>query len=88
VVLFIKNALAGFIADVEVRNGVAISSSPKKGLVRTTDIFLTAAQGSGLSQESWQTMLLGLEESLNQRSVHSVEYRLILRQPGPSIVTN
>jgi hypothetical protein len=88
VVLFIKNALAGLIVDVEVRNGVAISSSPKKGLVRTTDIFLTAAQGSGLSQESWQTMLLGLEESLNQRSVHSVEYRLILGQASPSIVTN
>jgi hypothetical protein len=76
---YVLHALAGYVEDVAVTNGVSISQHPGKGLVRTVDLLLYPSPTAGLTAASWSRLLLGLQENLNARSVHTAEYRLLLQ---------
>jgi hypothetical protein len=85
---FVLHALAGYISDVEVRNGVAISEDPKKGLVRTVELLLRPEPTVLMSAEDWGNLLGSLQENLNTRSVHTAIYRLNLLPPSNSSYIN
>jgi hypothetical protein len=63
-------------AAVNITKGISISSNPKEGLKKTTDIHITPANEFRLSAEEWDTLLSLLHSKLQARSVVNVSYRL------------
>lgn len=82
---FVFHALGEWINQVEIRNGVAISSDKKRGLVRIVEVVLHPSAAGTFDEKDWKVHLEGLTESLNRRSVHSVEYRIILKTEKPKV---
>ena len=70
--------LGSKIEDVKLTTGVSISSNPKEGLKKTTDIYLKASKNVGLSESDWDTLLSLLLSKLNSRSISNVNYRLFV----------
>lgn len=85
---FVLHALAGMITDVQVQNGVAVSSDPRQGLVRTVDLLLQPAPATDLTETDWARLLTSLEQQLNERSVHTAAYRIRLQSPAPAPYRN
>jgi hypothetical protein len=70
--------LGNKIDEVKISTGVSISSSPKEGLKKTTDIYLKPAKGVGLSVDEWDTLLALLQSRLESRSIINTTYRLFV----------
>jgi len=60
---------------IRVGKGVSISSNPKEGFIKTTDIYVTPADNE-LSAQEWNTLLDLLKSKLQSRSVMDVNYRV------------
>jgi|GEM_PF-4179911 len=76
--LFIQQSLGSWVSKVSISGGVSVSSDPKRGFVRTTDISLEASPSCPLSSHQWESLLHGLTQEINQRSIHTAEYRMQL----------
>jgi hypothetical protein len=76
---FVFRHLGKWISKVDIRNAVAISSDRKRGLVRMLEVVLTPVQNAPLNTDQWSFLLSGLTESLNRRSVSSLEYKIVLK---------
>lgn len=70
--------LGNKIEDVKLSTGVSISSNPKEGLKRTTDIHIKPVKAQGLSNDEWNTLLSLLKSKLESRSIANVSYRIFI----------
>ncbi len=86
--LFVLHALGSLATDVRVENGVAISSDPKRGLIRTVDLLIESASSTTLSHEEWTKLLIGIEHQLNEQSVHNSAYRIRLQSASNIVQIN
>lgn len=76
VISFLHAELGPLLMSVSIRKGVAIGATPKEGLMRTVDIFLTPPPNDPLSPDEWEITLEGLRQKLIDRSGQVTQYRL------------
>jgi hypothetical protein len=70
--------LGNKINSVKISKGVSISSNPKEGLKKTTDVYLKPATEISLSAGEWDTLLTLLQSKLESRSIVNTTYRLFI----------
>ena len=76
VISFLRAELGPLLASVSIRKGVAIGATPKEGLMRTVDIYLTPPLTDPLTADEWEITLEGLRQKLIVRSGQVIQYRL------------
>lgn len=76
IVNYLRSELAEKVMRIEVKKGVAVSSKPKEGLIRTTDIFLTVTPGY---EDILRQMEPELLTSLHNKSPDIYNYRIFLK---------
>ncbi|PZF72745.1 hypothetical protein DN068_12865 [Taibaiella soli] len=75
---FCQYELKGVIKSVLVKKGTALSSKPKEGFVRTTDIFITVINYSSYPQYYWQAKEQELIQKIDARAVDGVTRRVFI----------
>jgi len=70
--------LGNKVEEVKISTGVSISSNPKEGLKKTTDIYIKPTKNAGLSVDEWDTLLALLQSKLESRSIINSTYRLFI----------
>ncbi|MEZ2336858.1 hypothetical protein AB6735_14545 [Mucilaginibacter sp. RCC_168] len=75
---FCQYELGSKLKSVRIAKGVSISSNPKEGFKKTTDIYLKPQEGSKLSTNEWDTLLSLLQSKLESRSIINYNYRLFI----------
>jgi hypothetical protein len=70
--------LGNKVEEVKITTGVSISSNPKEGLKKTTDIYIKPSKNIGLSADEWDTLLALLQSKLESRSIVNSTYRLFV----------
>lgn len=71
---YVKHALGDRCKHVEVKKGVAISSLPSRGLLRTIDVDLVIDEN--LSSENRRQLEYFLVNAIKKRSMHTTNYRV------------
>lgn len=71
--LFCRSYYGECFSDVEIENGYEVSSKPKEGIIRTTNVILHGSKGD--TNVMAEEMLAGLQ----QRSADGVNYRIKLK---------
>ncbi|MGN8070338.1 type VI secretion system baseplate subunit TssF [Mucilaginibacter sp. SG564] len=77
---FCQYELGSKLKSVRIAKGVSISSNPKEGFKKTTDIYLKPHEGSKLSTNEWDTLLSLLQSKLESRSIINYNYRLFIEK--------
>ncbi|MDN5286879.1 MAG: hypothetical protein JWR38_3153 [Mucilaginibacter sp.] len=75
---FCQFELGSKLKSIRVSKGVSISSNPKEGFKKTTDIYLKPNTENKLSTEEWDTLLGLLQSKLELRSIIKANYRLFI----------
>lgn len=76
--LFIHQSLGNWISEISISGGVSISPDPRRGFVRTTDISIQPSNTCPLTEKGWESLLHGLSQEINDRSIHTANYRIQL----------
>ena len=76
IVNYLRMELGEKVMRIDVKKGVGVSSKPKEGLIRTTDIYLTATPGYADIIKQMETELL---TQLKNKSPDIYNYRIFLR---------
>jgi hypothetical protein len=77
---FCQYELGSKVKGITISKGVSISSNPKEGFKKTTDIYIKPANDTELSNSEWDTLLGLLQSKLETRSVMDINYRLFIAQ--------
>ena len=81
---FLFFSLGDLLDKVEISDGVSISQDPRKGLIRTIDIWLFPSSQGQDAMKILRSRLPGLNHQLNRRSILSAQYTLKIIPPQPS----
>lgn len=77
---YILHKIGKYVEDIDIRNGVSISSDPKKGIIRTTEIRIKLHVQDNLSIPDLPELAQYLERDLAQRSVCNSSYKLVFHE--------
>ncbi|WP_394420248.1 hypothetical protein [Tenacibaculum mesophilum] len=72
---FINNKIGHFVESLSIKDGVAISKEKKKGLIRTTDIYIKTKREL-ISEEKQNLFSYYLEKELEKRSISNITYKV------------
>lgn len=76
---FIVHKLGNYIESVTIKNGVALSKEPKKGLIRVTDVFIRFSPGNQLDVTEASALSNILQKELAERSIAGSSYRIFVK---------
>ncbi len=76
---FIQQQLNGYIEELKIKDGVAISHERKKGIVRTTEIVITLKKNVNIQHRELQNIAYFLEKELAVKSVDNTPYRILFQ---------
>lgn len=75
---FCRLYLGSKISDVQVRKGVGVGINGHQGILSTTDVVLTPAEGQGPVKD-WELICVELKEQIMARSIHGNHYRVMIQ---------
>lgn len=76
---YIKKQLGEHIQTITVKDGVAVASEPKKGLVRTTDIIIELTETLPDKKRDLSLLSHFFEQELTQKSISNSFYKVIFK---------
>lgn len=80
VVHFCFYELGSKITRVDIKKGLLPGKLPREGFKKTIDIYITPAKEYTLSNEDWQVLLGLLKSKLQQRSLMTAHFRVLLNK--------
>ncbi|MDP2542577.1 type VI secretion system baseplate subunit TssF [Tenacibaculum discolor] len=72
---FVNSKIGRFVEEISIKDGVAISKEKKKGLIRTTDIYIKTKKEL-ISKEKQTLFSYYLEKELEKRSISNITYKV------------
>lgn len=79
---YLRHCLGNYINKLEVKDGVAISTDIRKGIIRTTEILVSLQPETNFSihnQDNFSRIAHFIEEELGRRSVGNTTYKVHFR---------
>ncbi|MDY6207110.1 MAG: hypothetical protein SPI30_10295 [Prevotella sp.] len=73
---FIMHKVGAIVSDVDIKDGIVISSDVHKGIVRTTEVRIKIRSRANVNPTDYTKTALFLEKELSRRSISNTPYKI------------